>query len=61
MTLLFAGIIFDMAQVFDLIFVFVFFGNLSSIDSNGWMVFLTISMTFVFFKILGLRLTYVNR
>ena len=54
MSLLLAGIILDMAQVLGLILIF--FGHLGSIHSSGWMISSITSMTFVFFRNLGLRL-----
>ncbi len=60
-TLLLTGIIFDIAQVLGLIFVFIFFGNLSGIDLSGWMASSMTSMTFVFLGGLGLRLTCISR
>ncbi len=48
-----------MAQVLDLIFVFL--GNPSNIDLSSWMAFLMTSITFVFLGGLGLRLTRVGK
>ena len=61
MTLLFAGIIFDMTQVFGFIFVFIFLGNLNNINSSGCIVILTTSMMFIFLRSLNLKLICINR
>ncbi len=56
MTLLFASITFDMAEVLGLLFAF--FGNLGGINYSGWIAFLTAAMTFL--RGLGLRLIYIS-
>ena len=52
MTLLFAGIALDMAQILGL--VFFFFDYLGGINPSGWTVSLLAFVTF--FRVLGLRL-----
>ena len=52
MTLLFAGIALNVAEVLG--FVFFLFNNLGSFDSGGWMVSLLTSVTL--FRVLSLRL-----
>lgn len=54
MALLFASIIFDIAQVLS--FLFIFFCYLSNIDPNSWITSLIVSMMVVFLRSLGLRL-----
>ena len=49
---LFADIVVNVTQVFGL--VLIFFGNLNSINLNGWMILLATSIMFVFFGDLGL-------
>lgn len=52
MILLFISIIFDMVQVLGLIFIFL--GNLSTIDSSSWRASLMTAMTLL--RGLGLKL-----
>ena len=54
-SFLLTGIIFDMAQIFGLIFIF--FNHLSHIDPSGGMASSTAFTMFVFLRSLGLRLT----
>lgn len=61
MTILFASMALNIAQVFGLIFVLVFLGNFSSIDPSSWMALSMASIPFVFLGSLGLRLTRVSR
>ena len=47
--------VFNMTQVFS--FIFIFFYYFDDINFNGWMVSLTVSITFIFIRGLSLRLT----
>lgn len=63
-TFLLVDIVLDAAQIFDLIFVIVFFCNLSGVDRSSWIASLAVFlMTFVFLEGLSqsLRLTYISK
>ena len=45
-----------MAQILGFIFIFGFYGNLSSIDPSNYMAHLTTSIIFVFLRGLDLKL-----
>ena len=55
---MFLSVIFDIAQIFG--FIFVFLNNLSGIDPGSWIAFLTTFMTFIFFGDLSLWLIYAG-
>ena len=56
---LFTSIIFNIAQILSLIFVLLcYFGG---INPSSWIASSIVSMTFVFFRSLGLRLTISRR
>lgn len=52
---LFIGVAFDIIQVFG----FIFLGYFCGIDPNSWMASLLVIFVFIFFRGLGLRMTYV--
>ena len=58
---LFANIVLDMAQVFDLIFFLIFLGNLNSIDSYNFIASSAAFIMLVFFRGLGLKLIDISK
>lgn len=57
-SFLFAGIAFNMTQVFDLSLFFCYF---SCINLSSWMTLTVFLIVFIFLRDLGLRVTYINK